>query len=61
MHVHAVLSLQPKDEDAYRAKLAALLQLSNWDKALQHISKSTGAGGSLQFEKVIPLFPVHGF
>ncbi|KAF5841478.1 hypothetical protein DUNSADRAFT_12643 [Dunaliella salina] len=51
-----ILGQQPKDEDAYRAKLAALLQLSDWEKALQLISKSTGAGGSLQFEKAYCLY-----
>lgn len=42
-----VLSLAPKDEDAFRCKLAALLQQSEWDKALLLITKSPGTVGSL--------------
>lgn len=49
----SVLKVVPKDPDALRAKVAALLQLSEWEQALQALARAPAAvAGAMQFERV---------
>ena len=51
--MRAVLAKQPQDQDAYKAKVTAHLQLAEWPQALQLINKAPAAGAAaFQFEKV---------
>ncbi|KAJ9504743.1 hypothetical protein QJQ45_024692, partial [Haematococcus lacustris] len=50
-----ILGLSPKDEDAQHVKISALLQLFEWEQALQAISKSN-AKDDLKFEKAYCLY-----
>lgn len=49
----AVLQAHPRDPDAYAAKVAAHMQLSEWEQALALISKApAGGAAAMQFERV---------